>query len=635
MTEKQNRVSKTIVYFIVFSLFIFAATGCSKTKSESQTDTVGTDTDISDEDAESDIISENENTVPASDQDAETESGQDDTVTESEQNDADMGSGQNASDEDNDDDDDDGDDNNNDSADQTGDPDEDNGTQDDVTDSDTVVSDPKFIKQPKKMNIAPKNQSVTLACKAEADGYSIHYSWYETPDGTTDTGTAVAGADGMNFNTPVFSEKGIHYYYCVATLTPLSDGTDEADTAALISDVASVAYTALPTVFIDTPDGVAITSKEEWIKNAVISLVGAEESLNFENVSTSIRGRGNTTWLKPKKPYALKLDKKQKIFGLPAHKRWVLIANYLDNSFMRNETAFYLSRIFEMDWTVGGDFADLVLNGEYQGLYWLGEAIKVDKNRVNINDGSEDMADNEDKDYLVEMDKYYDEPVKFKSSVRNLPYMIKNDDYMVDDSGELSSGGTARLERFMTKINDMENLLYPDFTAEMDTNDCSAPDESYTGIIDIDSWAKFWFVNEIMDNGELIHPKSAYFTFDSANNVFKAGPVWDFDWASLYQRLSCLLKKTLYYNALFKSPAFKTRVKELWGEYSGVIDTATLIESMRSRLSVAAEYDTMLWGKHDDPSGVKRENFDAYVDFFKEAVLNKISVINADVSAMK
>jgi len=42
-------------------------------------------------------------------------------------------------------------------------------------------------------------------------------------------------------------------------------------------------------------------------------------------------------WALPKKPYALKLDKKQKIMGMPAHKRWVLMANYRDNSFMKND----------------------------------------------------------------------------------------------------------------------------------------------------------------------------------------------------------------------------------------------------------------------------------------------------------
>ena len=497
-----------------------------------------------------------------------------------------------------------------------------------------VISAPVFTEQPAKLNIAPYNQSIKLSCTAKAAEGTVSYRWYESTDGTTDKGVAVSNATTSTLTTPKYTEKGIYYYYCVAT-NVLTESEENIKSACAISDVISVAYTGLPTVYVNTPDSVEITSKDVWTENATISLTGAEDSSwNFDEVKTSIRGRGNSTWGQPKKPYALKLDKKQKIMGMPKHKRWVLIANYLDNSFMRNEMAFYLSETFELDYTVHGKFVDFVLNGKYQGLYWLGEAIKVDENRVNINDGSKNMSDDEDKDYLIEMDVYYDEAVKFKSSIRNMPYMIKNDDYMIDDNNELTAGGQARLERLQTKITNLETLLYPDFTTGMDTNNCSAPDESYAEIIDIDSWAKFWFVNEIMDNGELGHPKSCYFTFDSTNNFFKAGPVWDFDWAALYPRSSCILKNKIYYNALFKSPAFKERTKVLWGEYYSAIDIGSRIESMRNEIYVSQQYDTMVWGEHKDPSGIVRANFDAYVDFLKETLLEKVTVVNNDINRL-
>lgn len=479
-----------------------------------------------------------------------------------------------------------------------------------------------------EMNIAPRNQSIQLVCATKEKGSGIKYQWYESSDGSTDKGTAVADATEQTFNTPVFSEKGIYYYYCTA-----SDGNND---EVLISNAASVAYTALPVLYINTPDSADITSKDEWLENIVVSMTGASnKKWNFENLPASIRGRGNSTWNKPKKPYALKFDSKQEITGFPEHKRWVLLANYLDNSFIRNDAAFYLSRMFEMDWTPHGNFVDFVLNGKYQGLYWLGEDVRVNKNRVNINDGDDDIEDSKDKDYLIEMDKYFDEPVKFMSSIRALPYMIKNDDYMIDENGELSSGGEARLERLQGKIDRLEQLLYPDCKNGDNTNNCSTPDESYLGTIDADSWIKFWFVNEIMDNGELRHPKSTYFSFNSANNILKAGPVWDFDWSSLEQRSACTLKTSLYYNALFKSPLFKSRVKELWNEYYEEISISSHIELMRSKLAVAAQYDTMLWGEHEDLSGIKRENFNAYVDFLKERILDKLSIVDNNISSMK
>ena len=498
-----------------------------------------------------------------------------------------------------------------------------------------VVPAPAFTEQPPQMSVAPCNQGVTLSCTAEVAGYAVRYKWYKSSDGTTAGGTLMENANSATLTTPAFTEKGIFYFYCVATAILPAGESDTIESTAAVSDVVSVACTGLPVVTVETPERVAITSKTEWTKNATISLAGASDaSWNFDEVTTSIRGRGNTTWGQPKKPYALKLDKKQKIMGMQKHKRWVLIANYLDNSFMRNEMAFYLSEQIGLDWTVHGEFVDLILNGEYEGLYWLGEAIKVDENRVNINDGTETMTDDEDKDYLIEMDVYYDEIVKFHSSIRNMPYMIKNDDYMIDDSDVITSGGEARLNRLQEKITALEEKLYPDFTEGMNTNSCSAPDETYSEMLDIDSWAKFWLVNEIMDNGELGHPKSCYFTFDSTNNVLKAGPVWDFDWAALGQASSCRLKGTIYYNALFKSPSFTARTKELWGESYAKIDIATQIETMREQIYVAQQYDTMRWGAHNDPSGIARADFDAYVDFLKDTLEKKLAVVNADVNGL-
>ena len=72
----------------------------------------------------------------------------------------------------------------------------------------------------------------------------------------------------------------------------------------------------------------------------------------------------------------------------------MLIANYLDMSFMKNEMAFFLSEELGMDWTIHGQYINLIKNGEYLGLYWLGEQIKVDKNRVNIEEDDDYLIDN-------------------------------------------------------------------------------------------------------------------------------------------------------------------------------------------------------------------------------------------------
>lgn len=487
-----------------------------------------------------------------------------------------------------------------------------------------------------RMLISPDGGAVTFTCKAESTDGTLSYQWYSSPDGSEENKSAIDKATSATYTTEAFTQKEIRYYFCTVTNT-ISDNGDKGTKTSSQTTAFYAAYTGLPTVFVTTPESAQITSKEDWMKDATLSITGAEnDEWNFAPIKTSIRGRGNSTWGQPKKPYALKLDEKQSLLGMKKHKRWVLIANYLDNSFMRNSMAFYLSEQFGMDWTVHGHFVNLILNDKFQGLYWLGEAIKADKNRIDINDGSKSIADTEDKDYLIEMDVYYDEPVKFYSGIREMPYMIKNDDYMIDDNKVITSGGSARLARLKRKILSIELLLYPNYLDVTNLNECSAPDTNYSSRIDDSSWAKFWLVNEIMDNGELGHPKSCYFTYDSTNNMLKAGPVWDFDWASLSQGNSVHLINTIYYNALFKSDSFKTTVKNIWNEKSGTINISDKIEEIRNEIKIAAVYDSILWGvnHNPNPSVLTFNNFDGHVDFLKNVMNNKLSVVAAYISGL-
>lgn len=486
-----------------------------------------------------------------------------------------------------------------------------------------IISTPTiaFIQQPVAVSIAQKGESIALSVEAIGFNKDISYQWYQNSVNRNFGGSPIIGATSKEYETPPFTDKEIRYYYCVASYSNKKT----------TSDVATVAYTGLPTLYINTPEGVEITSKEVWTENTTMTLSNASKSQwNFENVSTNIRGRGNHTWELKKKPYALKLNKKQEIMGMPKHKRWVLIANYLDNSFLKNHLAFYLSQELEMDYTLRGEFVDLIFNGTYRGLYWLGEAIKVDKNRVNINDGNENMSDKQDKDFLIEIDNHFDEPVKFSSSIRNLPYMIKNDDYMIDEDAQITTGGEARLKRLQTKISELENLLYPDYTSKKNTDNCSAPDESYSDIIDVASWAKFWLINEIMQNEELKLPRSCYFTFESTNkDRFKAGPVWDFDWGALKASNSIDVNNTIYFNALFKSPTFLATLEDLWRKYSSKINIIDATEPMRNYLRIAALTDRTKWGTHYDASqSSSKGDFDNYVDFLQSIVEHKISVVD-------
>ena len=260
-----------------------------------------------------------------------------------------------------------------------------------------------------------------------------------------------------------------------------------------------------------------------------------------------------------------------------------------------------------MAYTVRGEFVNLVLNGNYVGLYWLGEAILVAENRVAINDES---------DYLLEIDFYFDEKWKFRSPIKNLPYNIKNDDSMTDE----------RLENLKGKITNLESILYSESFPYSDENH-NFYDDSFMTYIDVESFAKFYLVNEIMHNGELGHPKSCYFSYDNENSTLKAGPVWDFDWAGDAAPQSLSLKNTIYYDALFKTAEFNQELQNLVNSIS-ISEYLNKMEELRATIEKGVKLDEKRWGTgFRNPVGLKQVSFDAYVNDLENIVRIKIEYL--------
>ena len=86
----------------------------------------------------------------------------------------------------------------------------------------------------------------------------------------------------------------------------------------------SKGYMPIVRVTTEVPQG--SINKTTWVKGT-IEIDGGGDMPDLEKMVTEVKGRGNTTWSWEKKPYALKLDSKQEVLGMPKHKRWCLIAN--------------------------------------------------------------------------------------------------------------------------------------------------------------------------------------------------------------------------------------------------------------------------------------------------------------------
>lgn len=392
-------------------------------------------------------------------------------------------------------------------------------------------------------------------------------------------------------------------------------------------------------------------------------------SNNLEEKACGFRLRGNSTSNFPKKPFAVKLLKKSEVLGMPKHKRWCLLANWIDRSLMRNGVAFDIAHRVQnafsgdeagLAWNPSGKSVELVLNGVHVGNYFLCEQIKIDENRLNIKPGFEDVQDDYTKGkgdapatdncgYLLEFDDNYDETNKFRTSHCNLPCMSK--DVITDNS---------IWSYVQNWVQDIENQLY---------------NKNYTAAyakLDINSVADYWIIQELTMNNEYRHPKSVYMYKDGAGKLF-AGPVWDFDYqtfpnisninainssygkSSLSFNLSTLLYTKysysggndgdapyMWYPLLFNDPNFKALVKSRWQKlYSTLSGVTATIEKLGQANKISDTYNQQIWPIESkertgnswfiDYSGDERMDYDKLIENMKTVYLERLNSMNSSI----
>lgn len=255
----------------------------------------------------------------------------------------------------------------------------------------------------------------------------------------------------------------------------------------------------LPHIYITIEDEKEVTSKDIYL-NANISIEDTNNETDLNIISTRIKGRGNSTWIMPKKPYRLKLDKSTSLLGLPAAKDWVLLANYMDYTLMTNAVAMKIGKQLAMPYTHDILPVDLTINGVYRGNYNLTQQVEIHENRVNV--GSNGI--------LWELDSYFDEDWKFKTTKYNLPVMLK--DPKVESVDDFLT--------WQSEFNQFVNLV----------GDLNFPNNKYGEAFDKKQLVNYVLVNMLVGNQEICHPKSV-FIHKKDGGKYAMGPLWDFDYS--------------------------------------------------------------------------------------------------------
>ena len=353
----------------------------------------------------------------------------------------------------------------------------------------------------------------------------------------------------------------------------------------------------LPVLYIQTENKAPITSKDYYL-NATYYLdaIGLEgyESIGSASapLTMEIKGRGNYSWTGfDKKPYRIKLADKQPLLGMKKSKHFALLAHADDSNdrkgFMRNAVGFELSRMIGVTYTPDARPLEVVLNGDYIGLYFLTEHIRVDKDRVNIVEQEDEETDNEKitGGWLVEIDNYDDDPhITIKEGGKTTMWITYKTPEVL----------SPQQEQYLTEqMKLIDNLVYGDKNS----------DELWN-YLDMDALAKFYIVQELTDNYESFHGSCYLHKELGENEKWYFGPVWDFGSSFNRDKSQYMYQGDVWHNhwipEICKFPAFMNRVKEVWNEfYNGDYNNIyNFIDTHENLIAQAAVKDKERWSQY-------------------------------------
>jgi subtilisin-like proprotein convertase family protein len=383
------------------------------------------------------------------------------------------------------------------------------------------------------------------------------------------------------------------------------------------------------------------------------------DPFNNYNGKIGIEIRGNYSSSLPQLPYEFetrdingnKLD--TSLIGMPTEHDWDLIAMYNDKSFVRNMLAY--NSFSDMGhWGPRNELCEVILNGEYQGVYELTETIKRDHNRVDIAklDVNETTWPDVSGGYILKTD-YWDNtnswllnyhPIDHQNLDVHMVYYYPKPDVIVPQQ-------QAYIQNY---INDYETALYgPNFT---DTAN------GYRKYISTRSFIDYFIVNELSRNVDGFK-KSCYFykEKDPGATVFgklKAGPVWDFDWA--WKNIpGCLfgvtdgsgwsyhindcgpdVNGTGWYVRLLQDSSFADELNCRWQELRGtILDTTYLfhyIDSVAAYSNEAQSRHYAYWGNMGAATGTPeidapRQSYQEEIDFLKAWIWTRMQWMDANM----
>lgn len=251
-----------------------------------------------------------------------------------------------------------------------------------------------------------------------------------------------------------------------------------------------------------------------------------------------IKGRGNSTWVSAnKKSFNVTFTDNIKAFGFKQGKKFSLLANFKDPSLSRNKILYELADLMGVKYSPDAATVDLYMNGLYMGSYLMCQKVEVgskelvndlgktlledlytDKESGKVLDTSAPAIQEKGFSFLMELDSNADQG-DFYITVDSQDITIKEPEFL-DESGNIPTDKVTKAaqEFVRTKYTELNTAM----------SNTSITLENLNKIIDVESLAKYYLVNEIAKNYD-IGVSSTYLVYNYTKGKFYISPLWDMD----------------------------------------------------------------------------------------------------------
>lgn len=323
----------------------------------------------------------------------------------------------------------------------------------------------------------------------------------------------------------------------------------------------------------------------DWIKGA--ESIGAEK----EMLPLEIKARGNwTRRAYSKKPFKIKLGKKKTLLGLSESKHFVLLAHADDTKgYLRNYTGFNLGQRIGLPWTPSQIPVEVIINGDYRGLYFLTESIRVEEDRLNISELKDGESNNSliSGGYIIELDNYIeDEDRQIRMVAQGEHHSNSKRLWLTFDTPETYS--------------DLQRRFINDQFSEMNKFVGNNSNDLWS-YLDLDDAVRYYLVCELVSHLEAYNGSTYLFRERVEGEKWHFSPLWDLGHAFAGPTDGYIYDHSYYgmtwIGSFTLNEKFNEKLQETWkwfmsNEFFGIYED---IKSFSTIITEAAKQDYLRW----------------------------------------